>query len=161
MKGQMIFEFVVAAMLFFAIIFYVMGFLGSSVDAFSSGHHENFMQNKAIQISELLVRNPGVWSSGVPTTVGLAKDWPVISANKTRWFDSYCDTDYEGLLDMLDVFEVIESNITRYYNLNVRVGGRQNMTCGPPVPDRGEVYRMQRFALAEDSSVLNLTVSVW
>ncbi|MCK5016115.1 MAG: hypothetical protein KAS32_03505, partial [Candidatus Peribacteraceae bacterium] len=55
MKGQMVFEFIIAGLFFFAIIVYSMNYLSVNVNNFKGDFHQNLIQSKAIQISEIIM----------------------------------------------------------------------------------------------------------
>ena len=96
-KGQAVFEFVISTILFFAVIFYVLNFLNVTIFTFNSEYTNAILESKSLQISELLVKDKGLWDSGEPSIVGLASEWPVLEEGKITDFINYCNI-FENLL---------------------------------------------------------------
>jgi len=70
--AQAVFEFVIAFVIFFALIIYTLNHLYSVVWMFNNEHYINTLETRAMQISELLVTSPGTWESSFPKSPGLA-----------------------------------------------------------------------------------------
>jgi len=142
-KGQAVFEFIVVAILFFSIVFYVIIFLDNSVSNYSAGSQFNSLEAKAMEISEYLVH------------VNLTKKWPVISYESVNQLDEACNDDYIGLLGRFDAGN-------KRVKLQVNDGAEVLLDCErtKTVPDirRAEV---ERFALSENNTILNIRVIVW
>ena len=142
-KGQAVFEFIIAAVLFFGIVFYVLIFLDSNVSSYSAGSQINSLETKAVEISEYLVH------------INLTKEWPVLSYNMISDLDWSCNDNYARLLNRfgLDGKKV---------KLQVREGPVLLLDCERAItePDirKGEI---ERFALSENNTILNIRIVVW
>ena len=155
--GQMIFEFLIAAMVFFGIIFYILNYLSINVATFSSDAYNDMLQSRVTQVSELLVRTKGVWINNTPISLGLVKEWPVLDGNKINSLAFFCDTNYTGMLDMLDL---LSGPYNRTYNVHVLINDGDVLDCGFP-PKAVQVARIRRFALSETKDILKIDVTVW
>jgi hypothetical protein len=162
MKGQMIFEFIIAAVLFFAIVFYIINVLGVNVSSFSSSSQLDVFQSKALQISEMLVSSKGVWNGVEPAVVGLVKDAPVLDSEKIQNFNITCRMNYAGLKEKLGLKEYLYEDVEKEYNAKIRIYKNQTeiVDCGPyePPKERGGV---KRFALSDDGEIITVRVEVW
>jgi len=154
-SGQMIFEFIVAAVVFIAIIFYIITYLTSSMGAASSEFYASSLQGKAVQVSEVLLKTPS----------GLAEEWPVLSSTRIDEMERRCLNDYQGLVRELGLFKEYAETV-RYYNLKVKIdwiNGTNILDCmGPGLMDvkaaqKGEV---RRYALL-NGDVVTVDVIVW
>lgn len=165
MKGQMVFEFVVAAVIFFGIIFYTINYLNSSVSAFSGDLYINNLETKVVQISELLVHSSGVWDDSTPKTVGLSKKWPVLNMTKIQLLDDFCNytANYTYLLQNLGL-EESRFGGTQTYSIKIRINESDNpvalLDCGPSLPEK-RMVNIKRFALSEDNKILRINVWLW
>lgn len=160
LSGQMIFEFIVAAVIFFGIVLYIISYLSTSMGLFSADFYTSSLQSKAVQVSEALAKNP--------PPVGLAKAWPVLGDAEMEELGSLClnVNDYQGLVRRLGLFEEY-GETTRYYNLKVdisKAGGEPLVKCINPAlaevmaAQRGDV---RRYALSEANEILVMDVVVW
>ncbi|MFH1237597.1 MAG: hypothetical protein V1648_04315 [Candidatus Aenigmatarchaeota archaeon] len=55
MKGQLVFEFIIAGLIFFMILIYTINYLSVNVSDYRSKFYQSRMQSKAIQVSEILM----------------------------------------------------------------------------------------------------------
>lgn len=162
-KGQMIIEFVIAAIFFFAIIVYVITYLGSNMTTFSSDFYKNELESRVVQISELLIHNEGLWNTSSPIIIGLAKKWPVLDYDKIERLDGYCNgpiDNYKYLLRNLDLSSPIPG-----YNVKILVKNESDtiLDCrsGMIIPRTEIAARVERAVLGENDETLSLTVWVW
>ena len=162
-KGQMIFEFLVASVIFFAVIFYLINYLGVAVNTFSGNFYSDNLQNKALQISEFLVR------------FNLSEGgWPVLSSARMNSFrnDYGCSAPdpckaagYGDLLLALDLDEKSGMIEGLNYNVNITINdtstGNFVLDCGCSVPENVGTGEVRRFALDESGDILILDVRIW
>jgi len=155
----MMFEFIVATVIFLAVVMYTINYLSSSVSAVSGDFRSNSMHIKAIQLTELLVKNGGVWDSGTPDVVGLASDsgWPVLSSKKINDLQAYCGTE-EGYNELAQ--DKLGFGVKNYMKINIR-GESSLLDCGPEVPEGTSAANARRFALSESGDVLLVDVWLW
>ena len=158
MKGQLIFEFIVAALFFFFIMIYVINYLNTNVDTFATASYQGSLQANANRIAELLVHSQGDWAALPGAAVGLEKSWQVLDSYKIGRLQELCDTDYASLLDKLDLgskpFGTYKTRI-RVYNATQDV-----LLCGP-TPSGEFIGEAKRVALSDNASYLWAEVSVW
>jgi hypothetical protein len=167
MKGQMVFEFVIAAVVFFGIVLYVINYLNTEMVTYSSDYFTNELESKAVQISELLVHNPGEWESlpvGNAWVLGLAaEEWPVLDDEKISNLGLLCKEDYDGVLELLDM-EVSTPYGRRLMKamINITEVGTESviMECGYEPVDVTFVS-INRFAVTENGKTVKMAVAVW
>jgi hypothetical protein len=142
-SGQAVFEFIIAAVLFFAVIFYIINYLDTSVTNYSAGSQFNLLEAKTAEISEYLVY------------VNLTEEWPLLSYTNIADLDWACNDDYSGLLKRFDLGE-------RKFKLQVNEGPKLLLDCERTrvVPDK-ERAEIERFALSENNTILSVRVVVW
>jgi hypothetical protein len=146
MKGQMVFEFVVAAALFFGILFYVISNLNATVNTYSSDFAGSGLENKALQVSDFLLH------------FELTGEWPVLSSAKITAFElSYCDggPGYVNLLQKLGM----ENNKIRI-QMNETGNSNPVLVCGPDLSSYAKTS-IKRFALSDGGKKLIMDVWVW
>jgi len=156
-SGQMIFEFLIAAMVFFGIIFYILNYLSTSVATFSSDAYSDVLQSRVMQISELLVRTEGVWINNTPRSLGLVKFWPILDDSKIAGMDYFCRNNYTDMLGMLGL---LEGPYNRTYNVQILVNKGDLLDCGF-TPRGAQVAKIRRYALSENRSIVSVDVSIW
>ena len=99
MKGQMVFEFVIAAIILFTIIIYVINFLSSIMGVYHSRFSGSFLESKAIQISEVLMNDP---------VEGLSYEWPAFDGERMSDFDAECQ-DADGYMALIKQLGLVEN----------------------------------------------------
>lgn len=144
MKGQAIFEFIVAAILFFGVVFYVITFLSTTVSDYSMESKLNNMESEAFSLSEYMVN------------IRLADEWPVMSYDKLQQFNQSCNNDYMGMMSELGI------GVNRDMKVKVTENNRTIVDCSAlvKIPDveRAEV---KRYALSQNESIMTVTVTIW
>jgi hypothetical protein len=154
-KGQMVFEFMVAAVFFLAIIMYVINQLNTTVYLYGNEYRMNTLESRAMEISEILVKNPGVWDNQTPISPGLAVEWPVLNQTRIGWMDSYCRTNYTELAKTMGVGPDL-------YGFRIEVAEDEGnlMECGQLA--RGRINAMvERVVLSESGELLSVVVWTW
>lgn len=158
LKGQMVFEFIVAALIFFAIIVYILNYMSSSVFAYNNDYLEISKEAVVVQVSDLFVKDKGEWSMGIPVRVGLAKEWPVLDRVKINNLESYCNTNYNDLMD-----KIYFSGNRKYSTLEVKIkneAGTYILDCSPPYAFN-ESARIKRFGIdSETNEFLEMNIRV-
>lgn len=143
MRGQMVFEFIVAAALFFGIVFYVITYLSGIVSTYSNDFAGSSLENKVLQISEFLVHS------------GLSDRWPVLNSTKMAELNLSCSADYAGLLQKLEL---------ENYKIRIQINETGNtnplVECGPDLSRYAKV-NVKRFALSESGSKLVMDLWAW
>ena len=173
----MIFEFSVAALLFFGIMFFVITYLNQNVRSFSSDAYREVLQSKAFLISEMILRYPGDWEDPYDPVVGFEKDWPVMdTVNMTR-FQNYCnwggdgvDSGYNNLRKAFGISEKMydfDTGTNRQFNVTItnieKLEGdpdRVIVNCGAQ-PAGMQRALISRVAVNEAGELLSIKVNVW
>jgi hypothetical protein len=149
MKAQMIFEFIVAAVLFIGIVFYIINVLNISVASFGTDFYSNSLQSKVVQVSEHLVYD-------------LSSEWPVLDRTKLDSLQNDC-VDYENFLKKLDLEE---KSYGESYNINIQINedGGGEWSCTPPgvsyVPNITRAG-IKRFGVSDDDDIITLEFWLW
>jgi len=160
-KGQMVFEFIIAAVLFLAVVVYTFNYMSSAVSTFSSGAFTNSLHVKGMQASELILRSKGSWSGGVPDALGVAEEWPMLSPQYLQNLEDYCEDNYDdggGLLEKLGF------SGPRKTFIKIIVKDHEGgivCQCAPDsdMPEGSIVAHVRRFAVSEQ--MLPLSIDVW
>jgi hypothetical protein len=164
LKGQLVFEFVIATLFFLAITMHTLNLLSYSVGSYSSDYRTNSMESRAWQVSEILVRKPGSWSGGdpnmVPSSMGLASQWPELSMGKIRSLDNYCGnpSNWNRAMRLLNVglpYEGISISIDEV------VGGVDvnRLDCGTT---QSASAIITRYGISDESGgILKVSVTYW
>ncbi|MEM5812087.1 MAG: hypothetical protein QW286_00035 [Candidatus Aenigmatarchaeota archaeon] len=151
-KGQLVFEFIVAVIVFLGIMFYILNYVNATFNGYREGFFSEDMENKAMQIAELLLINRGNWTgSGSMISPGLAEDWPLLNSTKISWFNTTCNSDYEGVMKNLGVHP--------RYRVKIVVKNESSelakCTMGEP---SGRTTEVRRFGVSDKGFI---TVSIW
>lgn len=156
MKGQMVFEFIVAAMVFFIIVVYVINFWNAKVGDFTKDSRDIDMETGAGQISELLVKEQGLWDGRTPRIVGIASDngWPEMNITRIEYLKDYCTTDYEDLKNKLEL-----GGGSGDFNLLIKTAAGE-FGCGPSVPSVSNI-RVRRIGMDSDKRPLVVDLWLW
>lgn len=156
MKGQLVFEFIIAAVVFIGIIVFVLNLLNSNVALFTEDYFSQALESKAVAASEAVLKTNG--------TVGLAKEWPVLSDQALSGFAANCTTDWSEMLKQLDL-DAKPSFGTYDMRLEVRTLPAQTLLleCAPgsQVPSGVPVATVKRYALTEAGGSVRATFWVW
>lgn len=162
MKAQMIFEFIIAIVIFFTIVFYIINVLNVNIESFSSRSRHDVLQTKALEISELLVSNKGIWNGSIPIVLGLVKNRSVLDSKKIIDFNTTCNMDYNKLKGMLGLKERVYEDLEKGYEIRVTIYKNQSkiVECGPFKPPKDKAY-IKRFALSENGDLLTIVVEIW
>ena len=159
MKGQLVFEFVIAAMFFLAMIMYTINYLNNTVFLYSSDYYANTLESKAWQVSEILMRNRGVWSGDppnmVPSVIGLAGDWPVINESKILSLNQFCVNYRSDLMNLLDIDPELHG-----IRIEINESGSILAACGS-LPEGIQNAEVTRFGVSESGKLLRVRVWYW
>jgi hypothetical protein len=160
LKGQMIFEFVVAAILFIGIVFYIMTVLNGSINSQVMGFQRNHLQSEALRVSEVLLHSPGVWEEGQMVSPGIESSWPTIDDSKLAGLASYCaDSANLARMTMLLGLGGTRGESER---LLLRMSDAKStfLNCGFGT-QYGDMGYAQRIAFSPSHGPVRLEVYVW
>jgi len=155
MKGQMVFEFVIAALILFTIVVYVINFLASAMGAYHSRFSGSFLESKAIQISEVLMNDP---------VEGLSYEWPQLDAEKMADFDAGCQ-DVDSYIALIGDFGLVENEpFEIYHHMSIMVNstdGTSYVDCGRTPPEMMTRSVVTRFGVLPSGGLATIQVMVW
>ncbi|MFH1364868.1 MAG: hypothetical protein ABIH52_04425, partial [Candidatus Aenigmatarchaeota archaeon] len=157
MKGQMVFEFVIAAVLLFGIIIYSITLLNTNVSQFRSDSYQNDLEVRAMQMSEMLVHNMGDYSNPDSILLGLASNWSNISLVDVDNLKTSCDdpNEYAKLLDNFNLLESPYMSSKSNYDFRIIVQNTTDVLVDckdstiSDLPSNVYVSHAQRIALSE------------
>ena len=159
LKGQLVFEFVVATMLFIVIVFFVMLTLNNTVSSFTGGYYRNHISEEAMRVSEQLVNSPGVWVSGEPRLLGLAIEWPTLSDEKIGFLKSYCNS-AQNRAKLAGLLGLESRGDAQGVRLVLSNASEVIIDCSTGVSYLEQAY-VERFAYTKESGLIKLGVYVW
>ena len=169
-KGQMVFEFVVAVIVFFGVVFYVINQLNVAVSTSGTQYFNVDRQNKALLMTEVLAKSPGVWDGTEPHSVGLVDEWPVFNETKIQNFGTFCENEM-NYVKLLEAFGM-ERKLSRDLQFNITItdvdlvtgssGETVSMSCGRSVPNLPRAM-VERFGVMNTPTrdVVRMSVWVW
>ena len=154
----MVFEFVVAAVLFIGIMVFVLNMLNSNVSVFSEDYRLYSLEGRVVSVSEAMVKTR--------EGVGLAKEWPVLNSSKIADVDYFCSFpgNYTAFLSKLSLLgkprvgtfeaKVVVTDTVTEVNL---------LECSSPSGTVGSPFStIERFGVSDlDGSVLKVSAWVW
>ena len=162
LKGQMVFEFVVATILFIGIVFYVIATLNGTMSDFTGNYYRNRINEEAQRVSEILVHTRGVWEYGappVPKQPGLAAEWPVLDDMQIKYLSSYCENteNAKKLASLLGL-----EGRWRAGGMRIMLSNASQIiaSCWTGDPSGEQAYA-ERFAYTNESGTVKLGVYVW
>lgn len=149
MKAQMTIEFVVAAVLFFSLILYIMLYLNSSISEYREEFYVDELQSRAIQISDMLLHD---------NVVGVSGGYPVISLSRINSLQQRCDNYYPNLLSDLDL---------RHHRIKIQINesdtGNAILDCPSviSIPEMATKVSVMRFGVLDttnEAAIVNLWI---
>lgn len=161
-KSQLTFEFLIAGIIFFVMIIYIINYLNLNVSNYKNQFYFDKMQKKVIEISEVMTHSN-------KTGFGLAEEWPVLSMSKIQAFNTSCNTPsgYDELITNLSVYEQTPYGINRAHKIKIIINtteGTALVDCKPGViPGNITKAEVQRFAILDnpEKTLLVLRFLIW
>ena len=158
LKGQLVFEFIIAVVLFVTIILFVLNILNTNVSSFTDDYVQYSMDSKVIAVSEALVktRDPG-----------FAKDWPVLNQSKIYEMNTSCITpgNYSRFLQEFDLADKPGFDTYKFSILVNRTAGGTLMDCrpltGPARPANITSATITRYGLTDAGDEVSVDVWIW
>ncbi len=159
MKGQFVFEFLIAGLIFFVIVVYSINYLNVNVSDFKSKFYQNRLQSKAIQISEVLMKGS--------SSLSLAEDSEFNLSKIQEFNNTYCDpTDintYKNLVKDLYLYEKTSYGLFQNdvgIDLINSTSGETLLDCGLRLPRNTTRAEIGRLGIL-DEEIMKLRVVVW
>jgi len=153
MKGQLIFEFVIAALVFFVVLFYVIVYMSGAINTYHLTFKNDNLESRTVRASEIIMTD---------SDRGVVSRWPVIDSNAMTAFAVSCN-DYTSLLNNLELLET--TPVQRYYNTNITISdgsGSVLMSCGRDIPPTGTLSSVTRYGYISDTKILaKVSITVW
>ncbi len=159
-KGQLIVEFLIAAVLFFIILLAVLASVNTQAARFSATAADAALQAAAFRVSDQLLRSQGVWNFSAPavSSIGLAKGPGTLEQRKLDTLQGICNTDYATVLRLLDLGE--RPYASQRIHILVTNSSSTILDCGPAVTAEKPALA-ERIALQENGAAAKLLVWVW
>jgi hypothetical protein len=152
LKGQLVFEFVIAAVIMFSIIVYSISFLNNRMDAYHTGFVSNSMESKAVKVTSMLL-NQGC---------GIVGEWPMLDSGRCALLESECENDYDSVLARFGLERRVSYDRPVHLQISIEgLGGASYMTCGNSPPERVSKVAVTRFVLLPSREIARLRVTVW
>lgn len=155
MKGQLVFEFVIAAFILFGIILFTINSLSANMNLYHTNYVSNFLESRALQITEVLMNDP---------KNGIVDEWPMLNENKMTNFNSSCNGDY---INMIINFSMIEDlPYPSLHHMHVLVNatdGQEFINCGRVPPANITKATVTRFGFVPPPTdkIAIVEVRVW
>jgi len=158
MKGQLVFEFIIAGLIFFAIILYTINYLNINVADFRAKFLQNRLQSKAVQVSEILMAGE--------SNLSIADDFEFNLSKIQRFNNTYCnELDPQNITIFSKDFYLYEESdfgiYTNNANIELFVGDTPLLGCGtkkiPIGITKAEIGRVGIF----QGEIAKLRVVVW
>ncbi len=151
-KGQLVFEFVIASLILFSVIFYTINFISSDFNLRHNRFLSDRLEGNAIRVSDILLSN---------NQNGLTSGWPLLDQDRIDEFMIQCG-DYIGTLKEMGLKE--EAPYVRYIHMNVTVTDSSPQTylsCGRSPPENAAKAVVTRFALSPGNRIARIDVTLW
>ncbi|MCD6496254.1 MAG: hypothetical protein J7K54_03210 [Candidatus Aenigmarchaeota archaeon] len=151
-KGQIVFEFVIASLIVFAVIFYTIAFVSGDFNSRHVRYSSDRLEENAVRVTEMLAGSTGN---------GIFSEWPKLDTVKMQDFQSMCTTDYIGLLDNLSLRE--ESPYISYIHMNLTVsdGTTTYINCGRTPPEGEGKAVINRYGLSPANKIARISLFLW
>ena len=159
LKGQLVFEFVVATMLFIVIVFFVMLTLNNTISSFTGGYYRNHISEEAMRVSEQLVNSPGIWVSGEPRLLGLAAEWPEMNDTEIKYLKTFCGS-AQNRTKLPSLLGLESRGDAQGVRLVLSNASEAIIDCSTGASYLEQAYA-ERFAYAKESGLIKLGVYVW
>jgi len=154
MRGQFVFEFLVAGIIFFIMVVYAINYLNMNVSDFGGKFYRNRLYSKAIQVSQVLMSGKSSLSMG--------EGWE-FNASRIRVFnETYCTPyGYKNLTRDLYLYETNEYGIFPN-DVKIVLSNATDiiLDCGMRIPRNITKAEVTRVGLLEGETA-KLTVIVW
>lgn len=154
MKGQFVFEFLIAGIIFFVVVIYSINYLNVNVADFKSKFHQSALQNKAIQVSEVLMKGY--------SHLSVADDFEFSLQKIGEFNQTYCppEGDYSRLVGELHLYE--KTSYGEFPgDIKIEISNSTDlfMSCGPRVPGSPRAD-MERLGML-NGGIVRMRVIVW
>ncbi len=158
-KGQMLLEFVIATLIFFAILFYITSLLNANVSRYSLSAAADSLEAKAVRVSEQLL-SIGLWDNGTPSSPGLLDNRSLIDYERVSRFKALCN-DYIPVQRMLGLTSAgfIGKNAKDFF-ISIIDNKKKLLECGKSTRPATSAH-IRRYALSQNNTVAVLEVFVW
>jgi hypothetical protein len=155
-KGQAVFEFVLAALILFSIVIYVITYLSNSFNLHHNAFESNRLEGNAMRIADYLLSD---------RVGGIAYEWPLLSKSLMASLNSTCnDTAGEGYFDVLERMNLIEEEPYVYYThmkiMAVGKDGKIYIDCGRTPSEKAKNAVVTRYGVVEDQ-ITKINITVW
>lgn len=160
MKGQINLQYLIALIVFIAMVWYLTFQISSMIPTFRIESKKNILQLKAHRLTELLIKNPGEpvnWNYNSVKRIGLADSFYVLNQAKVETFRNLCKTNYGKVKDL---FHISGNGVGNDFRLMFR--GGINFKCGkrPPKTAPKTIASIQRLGII-NSNPVTIELKLW
>ncbi len=153
-KGQVVFEFIIAALILFALIFYSINYVSRDFDSRHARFSTDALESRVLRVSEYIL------SSGN----GIIGEWPYLSSGMMATLDNDCSSDYELFLESINLRQTFPYE--KYTHINIMVITTESdavlLSCGRTPPDRGGSATVTRYVLDPGSGeIARVDITIW
>ena len=153
-SGQVVFEFVIAAIFFLGLVFYVLNYIDINANAYGNDAITTDLEGKAFRVGELLVTSHA----------GIVSAYPVLDPEAFRRLDPghpASDCPAGDTAPLLQRFDLLNRRIGNYHlRIDAWSGPLLLFSCGQQAPPGVKSASVQRAGLL-DGRVVRLQVTVW
>lgn len=175
-----------ATVSFIILVVYVMNFVNKELPPFTSRHNSDVIRARALQISEFLVFDDGMWDADQanPPRIGVSSGYHTINRTKVQYLNVLCSTEagYAKILSNLNMnthfdarsytdFKSYLISENRCVDISIYDSSSALLKCPPTGSGSWECvnvksaatqrYQMVRYAPDTAGGVINITVGVW
>jgi hypothetical protein len=153
MKGQVVFEFVIASLILFSVIVYTISFIAGDFNTRHGRFLSDRLESNAIRVSNLLLSNH--------KDIGIVEVWPQVNQGMINDLMDECN-DYPSLQESLGLRE--ESPYVTYIHFNITVADDSTtyVNCGREPPEGIGKAVVTRYALSPSkNTIARIGVTVW
>lgn len=141
-------EFVIAAVIFFSLLLYVVLHLNSGFSEYREDFSTSDIWSRAVQVSDLLVHN---------RDLGISGGYPVISNSSLHSLNETCKDRY-SYIKFLDDLDLKHRRVK--IQVNESLTGNSLLDCGPEIPEKATNAGITRFGLL-DTTNEPVIISLW
>ena len=151
MKGLFVHQFVIAGVLFFTMLLFILNQMDSDTRSFQSNLYLDRLNLKLLQISEIIMSS---------TDNGLLDHYPVFDEKKVENFFDSCSKSPEFLSSIFDLQERTYYGVRNHHLRIILRTGYGEFSCGKYVPKYVTKAEIRRFGIYKGKDA-NLTIVIW
>jgi len=152
--GQAVFEFVIASLIIFSVIFYTINYISMDFGMRHNHFMSDVLEDNAMRVSDILLSSH---------QDGIVTEWPRLSTAKMTGLNTTCSTDYIATLQRLGLKEGLP--YVRYIHMNITAqdnAGTTYINCGRTPPENvGKAVATRFGILPSTKRIVRIVVTLW